>query len=466
MPSKYVCSCGAPQFQSGSVILSRSESKEGLNHEFEETFNVWICEFCGEKKNVLAKATRKSKGKRQPREFIVNQYAPVLVNMPKNRDHIRVKTFIKILEEHYPERSPIEILDDMLLEGVVQVDYTMRNANRDLFIPMRVRINPTFEDEIRKILDEYRGIESIDEKVKRVEQILSTVGYRQTANPQSEKILSILKIQDNLLSKDEIPYFDCAPKKCQIKEDNDRYETLLKILLALLQSVSEESIVVSSDFYRLVNLNDANISEYKSDIESILSARLIFFGILKNVEPLYIPPSKIPKEVSTEIERFEIDLRSFIKTNLLDYYKTIQNVIDEALKTIFSGAWKRIDKKMIEDLESDYDITKDLHLKSGLNIAKKSQQYNQLLFDRVFEAMVMGDLIKIVEHEWDEIFSKPFNPMHKNDVLTKLKIIKGDRNIKSHPKSRIPTTFKTLTHIFEFSKLSTWQLIQTMCNCS
>ena len=450
MPSKYVCSCGAPQFLSRSVVLSRSEYKGGLNHEFEETFNVWICEFCGEKKNVLAKATRKSKGKHQPRKFIVNQYAPALVNMPKSRDHIRVKTFIKILEEHYPERYPNEILEDMLLEGIVQVDYTMKNANQDLFIPMRIRINPTFESDVRKILDEYRGIESIDQKVKRVEQILSTIDYGQTTNPQSEKILSILKIQDNVLSKDEIPYFDCTPKKCQIKKDNDRYETLLKILLALLQSVSEESILVSSDFYRIVNLDDTSISEYKSDIESILGARLIFFGILKNVEPLYIPPSKIPKEVSTEIERFEIDLRSFIKTNLLDHYKSIQNVIDGALKTIFSGAWKRIDKKMIEDLESDYDITKDIHLKSAIKIARTSQQYNQLLFDRVFEAMVMGDLIKIIEHEWDENFSKLFNPLHKNDVLRKLKIIKGDRNIKSHPKSRIPTTFKTLTYIFEF----------------
>lgn len=450
MPSKYVCSCGAPQYQGESVVLSRSEYKKGLNHEFEETFNVWICEFCREKKNVLAKATRKSKGNRQPRTFIVNQYAPALVNMPKSRDHIRVKTFIKILEEHYPERSPNEILEDMLLEGIVQVDYTMKNANRDLFIPMRIRINPTFESDVRKILDEYRGIESIDQKVKRVEQILSTIDYRQTTNPQSEKILSILKIQDNVLSKDEIPYFDCTPKKCQIKKDNDRYETLLKILLALLQSVSEESIVVSSDFYRIVNLDDTSISEYKSDIESILGARLIFFGILKNVEPLYIPPSKIPKEVSTEIERFGIDLRSFIKTNLFDHYKSIPNVIDGALKTIFSGAWKRIDKKMIEDLKSDYDITKDIHLKSAIKIARTSQQYNQLLFDRVFEAMVMGDIIKIIEHEWDKIFSKLFNPLHKNDVLRKLKIIKGDRNIKSHPKSRIPTTFETLTYIFEF----------------
>lgn len=449
MASKYVCSCGAPQFQSESVILPRSEYKGGLNHEFEETFNVWICEFCGEKKNDLAKSTRKSKGVSQPREFIVNQYAPALVNIPKSHDHIRVNTFTKILDKHFPERSPNEILEDMLLEGIVQVDYTMRNANRDLFIPMRVRINPTFEGDIQKIIDEYRGIESTDEKVKRIKRILSTVDYEQTANPQSEKIQSILKIQDNLLSKEEIPYFDCAPKKCQIKKDNDRYEILLKILLALLQSVSKESIVVSSDFYRVVNLDDTSISEYKSDIESILSAKLIFFGILKNVEPLYIPPSKIPKEVSTEIERFEIDLRSFIKTNLLDYYKSIQNVIDGALKTIFSGAWKRIDKKMIEDLESDYDITKDLNLKNGLNIAKKSQ-YNQLLFDKVFEAMVMWDLIKIIEHEWDDIFSKPFNPMHKNNVLTKLKVIKGDRNIKSHPKSRIPTTFTTLTYIFEF----------------
>ena len=450
MPRKYVCPCGAPQFQSGSVVLSRSEHKGGLNHEFEETFNIWICEFCGVKKNVLAKTTRKSKGVSQPRKFIVNQYALALVNLPKSRDHIRVKTFIKILEEDFPERYPNEILEDMLLEGIVQVDYTMKNANQDLFIPMRIRINPTFESDVRKILDEYRGIESIDQKVKRVEQILSTIDYGQTTNPQSEKILSILKIQDNVLSKDEIPYFDCTPKKCQIKKDNDRYETLLKILLALLQSVSEESILVSSDFYRIVNLDDTSISEYKSDIESILGARLIFFGILKNVEPLYIPPSKIPKEVSTEIERFEIDLRSFIKTNLLDHYKSIQNVIDGALKTIFSGAWKRIDKKMIEDLESDYDITKDIHLKSAIKIARTSQQYNQLLFDRVFEAMVMGDLIKIIEHEWNENFSKLFNPLHKNDVLRKLKIIKGDRNIKSHPKSRIPTTFKTLTYIFEF----------------
>ena len=53
MPNKHVCSCGAPQFKGESLINPRSEKKGGLYHEYEETFNVWICEFCGKKEKVL-----------------------------------------------------------------------------------------------------------------------------------------------------------------------------------------------------------------------------------------------------------------------------------------------------------------------------------------------------------------------------------------------------------------------------
>lgn len=104
---------------------------------------------------------------------------------------------------------------------------------------------------------------------------------------------------------------------------------------------------------------------------------------------------------------------------------------------------------MIKSLESDYDRSKNPIIKNAIDIATKSQQYDQFLFDRFFEAMVMKDLIKIIEQEWDIIFSKSFNYIHRDDILAKLKIIKEDRNIKSHPQSRIPTTFKTLTYIFE-----------------
>lgn len=451
MSRKHICSlCGAPQFQIEPLTLSNSENKGGLKHEFENIFNVWKCEFCGEKENVLTRAACRSKGINQPRKPIVNQYISALIKIPKNHDHIRASNFFKILEEHFPQRSPSELLDDMLLEGIIQVDYTMKNANRDSFIPMRVRLNATFEHEIQEILDEYYGIEHIDEKITRIKQMLSTVDYGHLTNPQSEKILSVLKIQGNLLLNGETPYFDCISKKCIIKNDNDRYEILLRILLALLGNVRKEDIIKSSD----LKLDETNISGYRSDIESILGAKLIFFGILKNIEPLYIPPSKIPRELYTEIDLFETELGSFIKTNLLDYYNSIQKVIFGALKTIFSGkAWDIINKKMIKDLESDYDKTKEPNIKNAINIATTAQLYDQLLFDRFFEAMVLGDLVKIIDDEWDNIFKRSFNNLQKNDVLAKLNIIKEDRNIKSHQKSRIPNTFKTLTYIYEFKNL-------------
>jgi len=451
MPHKHVCSCGAPQIMKEPLTLSRSENKGGLKHEFEEVFNVWKCEFCGKKENFNRSATRISKGISSPRKPIVNQYASALVRIPRSYDHIRIGTFIKILEDNFPERSPSEILEDMLLEGIVQIDYTMKNANRDSFIPRRVRLNPTFESEIKEVLDNYRGIESVDEKIKRVKELLSTVNYEQSNNPQSKRILAILKIQENLLLKGETPYFDCETKKCIVKKDNDRYEILLKILLALLETVRNGKIIVSSDFYCLTNLNNGDMSEYRSDIESILGERLIFFGVLKNIEPLYILPSRIPTEVSIEIERFETDLRSFIMTNLLNYYTSIDIVIFRVLENIFGNkAWDNINSKMIEDLESDYDKTKDSNIKNAINITKNLQLYDQLLITKFFEAMVFGHIIKIIEHEWDMIFSKCFNYLNKEDALTKLKIIKSDRNIQSHRKSTIPTTFKTLTHIYEF----------------
>ncbi|MDO8727083.1 MAG: hypothetical protein Q7J35_13525 [Candidatus Methanoperedens sp.] len=451
MPHKHICSCGGPQNQDEQITLPRSENKGGLKHEFEEVFNVWKCVFCGKKDNILTRAIRRSNGINPPRKFIVNQHVSALVKIPRSHDHIRARTFIKILEEQFLEKPPNEILEDMLFEGIIQIDYLMRNANRDSFIPIHIRLNPIFDYEIQEIIDEYRGIESIECKIKRIKQLFPTVDYGQINNPQSEKILSILKIQENLLSTKEIPYFNCGTKKCKIKKDNDRYEILLKMLLALLEGVRKESIVVSSDFYRSINLDDTDISEYRSDIESILGTRLVFFGILRNIEPLYTPPSKIPKEVSTEIELFETDLRNFIKINLLDYYNSIQKVIFETLRTIFPGkAWDQINKKMIQDLESDYEKTKNPNIKDALDIATKSQLYDPLLFDRFFEAMVMGDLTKIIGDEWDLIFSKYFDNFGKNDIVAKLNIIREDRNIKSHQKSKIPTTFKTITYIYEF----------------
>lgn len=451
MPRKHICSyCGAPQFQGDPITLPRSENKGGLDHKFKEIFNVWICEFCKKKENILTKAIRQSNGISPPQDFFVNQYASALVKIPKSYDHIKARNFIKILEEHFPRRPSNEILDDMLLEGIIQVDYTMKKANRDSFIPMRVRLNPNFEHEIRGILDNYSGIESVDEKIKRVKEVLSTVNYEQSNNPQSKRILAILKIQENLLLKGETPHFDSETKKCLVKKNNDRYEILLKILLGLLESVRTEDIVVSSDFYRALNVNNIDLSEYRADIESILGARLIFFGVLKNIKPLCIYPNKIPTEVSSEIERFETGLRSFIKAKLLDYCISIEIVFKE-LKTVFRGdSLNLINKKMIKDLESDYDITKNSNFKGAIEIATRSQPYNQLLFDRFFEAMVMGDVIKIIGDKWDIIFSKHFNNLQKDDILSKLNIIKEDRNIKSHSKSRIPTTFKTLTYIYEF----------------
>lgn len=228
MSHKHVCSCGSPQISDEHITLQRSENKGGLKHEFVEVFNVWKCEFCGKKENVKRGAIRSSKGISSPRKTIVNQYSSALLRIPRSNDHIKKTTFIKILDETFPERSPDEIMEDMLLEGIVQIDYTMKNANRDSFIPMRVRFNPTFESEITEILDNYKGIESVDEKIKRVKEILTTVDYGHITNPQSEKILSVLKIQENLLLNGETPYFDCVSKKCIIKNDNDRYEILLK----------------------------------------------------------------------------------------------------------------------------------------------------------------------------------------------------------------------------------------------
>lgn len=450
MLRKHLCSCGAPQIQDKQLTLSRSENKQGLRHEFEEVFNVWKCEFCEKKENILARATCQRKGINPPQESIVKQYSLVLVKIPKYHDHIRARNFIKILEGNFPERSPNEILGDLLLDGLIQVDYTMKNANRDSFNPVRVRLNPTFKHEIREILDEYRGIEFVDEKIKRVKEVLSAVNYEQSNNPQCKRILEILKTQKNFLLNGETPYFDCETKKCLVKKDNDRYEILLKILVALLENIRTEAIVVSSDFYRTINLNNIDISEYRADIESILGTRLIFFGVLKNIKPLCIYPNKIPTEVSSEIERFETGLRNFIKDKLLDYCTSIEMIFKE-LKTVFRGdSLNQINKKMIKDLESDYNITKDSNFKNAIEIATRSQPYNQLLFDRFFEAMVMGDLIKLIGDKWDIIFSKHFNNLQKDDILSKLNIIKEDRNIKSHPKSRIPTPFKTLTHIYEF----------------
>jgi len=452
MSHKYICSCGSPQFRGESLTIPRSENKGGLNHQFEETFNVWICDFCGEKKYLLTKAFRQSKGSNLPRRYIIDQYAPALVKIPKKHKYIRAKTFINILEGNFPDRDSDEILENMLFEGIIQIDYTMKNANRDSFIPMRLRFNPDFENDIREALDEYKGIESIDEKITRIKQILLHVGEIQITNPQTEKILSILKIQQKFLSNEEIPYFNCGSKKCLIRNGNDRYETLLKILNGLLENVSHEGVILSSDFCASLNLNGTCLSEYRSDLEAILNSKLVFFGILKNVEPLYIPPSKIPMEISAEIELFETNLRSFIKINLLNYYGSIDDVFNKALKSIFhKNAFGGIQRKMIKDLKSDYDKTKDYNLKIAINIVSTSQPNNLFIFDRFFEAMVMGNLIEIIKFEWDAIFLNPFDYFHKTDILEKLSIIKEDRNIKSHSKSRIPTTFKTLTCIYEFN---------------
>ncbi len=242
------------------------------------------------------------------------------------------------------------------------------------------------------------------------------------------------------------------PESHVIRNGNDRYETLLKILNGLLENVSHEGIILSSDFCASLNLNGTCLSEYRLDLEAILNSKLVFFGILKNVEPVYIPPSKIPVEISAEIELFETNLRSFIKKNLLNYCGSIDDVFDKALKSIFhKKVFKGIQRKMLNDLKSDYDKTKDHKLKIAINIVSTSQPYNQFIFDRFFEAMVMGDLIEIINHEWDVNFLKSFDNSHKTDILEKLKIIKDDRNIKSHSKSRIPTTFETLTCIYEFN---------------
>lgn len=452
MAHKYICSCGSPQFRGESITIPRSESKGGLIHQFEETSNVWICDFCGEEKLILTKASRTSKGSNLPRRYIVDQYAPALVKIPKNNKFIRAKTFINNLDGIFPDRDSDEILDNMLFEGIIQIEYTMKNANRDSFIPMRVHFNPEFENDILEILDEYKGVESIDEKITRIKQILLHVNEIQITNPQTEKILSIFKLQQKYLSDEEIPYFNCGFKKCLIRNGNDRYETLLKILNGLLENVSHEGVILSSDFCASLNLNGTCLSEYRLDLEAILNSKLVFFGILKNVEPVYIPPSKIPVEISAEIEFFETNLRSFIKENLLNYCGSIDDVFDKALKSIFhKNAFKGIQRKMLNDLKSDYDKTKDHKLKIAINIVSTSQPYNQFIFDRFFEAMVMGDLIEIINHEWDVNFLKSFDNSHKTDILEKLKIIKEDRNIKSHSKSRIPTTFETLTCIYEFN---------------
>ena len=452
MPHKHICSCGAPQFKGESLINPRSEKKGGLYHEYEETFNVWICEFCGKKEKVLSKASRQSNGINQPRKYLVNQYASALVKISKRNNHIRVTNFTKILERIYPERALNEILEDMLIEGILQIDYTMRNANRDSFIPMRLRLNPDFENYIREILDENKGIESIDKKITRIKQKLTSVYDSRINNPQSEKIRSILNIQQNILSKEEIPYFKCGLKNCLVRNDNNRYETILIILLKMLNNVVNEEVILSSNFCSSINLNGTCLSEYRSDLESILNSKLVFFGILKNVEPLYIPPNLIPIEVSAEIEHFENNLRSFIKTNLLNCYTSIDNLFNDAFLSIFHNKTiKNLNKKMIQDLQSDYDKTKDHNIKIAIDIALTSESYNRFLLDRFFEAMVWGDLIEIIDHEWDIIFLEIFSPLNKDDVLTKMRIIKDDRNIKSHSKSKIPNTFKTLTCIYEFN---------------
>lgn len=451
MPRKHLCSCGAHQYQGEVFTMSRTENKGGINHEFEEKLNIWICEFCGKEEKILISATRRSKGIKSPRRFIVTQYASALIKIPISHDHIRTRTFIKILEEKFPERTSEDILEDMLLEGIVQVDYTMRNAKRDPFIPMRVRLNPNFKNWVREILEDYKGIEPIEEKIKRVKTMLLSVNYSQAVNPQSKKILTLLKNQQKFLSNEKVPYFDCGTKKCQIKRDNKRYEILLTLLLALLDNVRKETFNVSTDFCHSLDFDGICLSEYRLDLESTLGAKLIFFGILRDIVPLYIPPCKIPKETYSEIELFEIDLRNFIKANLLSFYTNMQTVIYSALKATFRGkSWNKINKKMIKDLESDYEKSKDPSIKNAINLAKQCRPYNQLLFDRFFEAMVMGDLVIIIENEWNLIFSGAFKPLKKNDVLTKLKTIKEDRNIKSHPISKIPTTFKTLTYIYEF----------------
>ena len=453
MSHKNICSRGAPQFRGESLTIPRSENKGGIDYEFEETFNVWICEFCRKKKNVLIKAIRRSKGNNLPRRYIVDQYAPALVKISKKHKYIRIKTFINILEKLYPNRDSGEIMENMLFEGIVQIEYTMRNANRDSFIPMRLRLNPDFKNKIQEALDEYKGIELIDIKITRIRQILSSVDDIQITNPQTEKILSILKIQSELLSKGDIPFFNCGSKKCLIRNDNNRYEIIIKILVNILENVSNESVILSSDFCASLNFNGTCLSEYRLDLEAILNSKLVFFGILKNVEPLYIPPSKIPTEISAEIELFETNLRSFIKTNLLNYYTSVDIVFNKALISIFhKNAFKGIQRKMVKDLKSDYDKTKDPNLEIEINNLSTSPVYDQFLFDRFFEAMVMGDLIEIIKSEWNNIFLKPFNNLHKTDILDKLKIIKEDRNIKSHTKSRIPTTFKTLTCIYEFNQ--------------
>lgn len=451
MPRKHFCSCGAPQYRGESVTYPHSDEEGGIHHEFQEKFGVWICEFCGREEKTLSRATRRSKGIRRPRETVVREYAPVLSKIPENQDHVRARTFFGSLESCFGRRNPNEALEELLFESVVEVEYTMKNARRDEFVPVRVRLNPDFEGEIREILEECKGIEPVESKIGRVEQILSSVDFSRATNPQTKRILSILRVQKSHLSNGEIPYFELESRRCQIRKDNDRYEILLRLLVALLENVRKENIIVSSDLCQSVGLDGNCVSEYGSDLERVLNARRVLFGILRKVKPIYIPPSRIPKEVRTEIELFETDIREFAKANLLSFYASFQTVISVTLKNIFPGkAWGRINRRMIDDMESDYEKTNDSRIKSAITAAKRCRPYDQLLFDRFFEAMVMADLIAIIDHEWNTIFSKEFHPLQKDDVLTKLRTVKQDRNIKSHPKSRIPTTFKTLTHIFEF----------------
>lgn len=450
---KHLCLCGARQFYDKVETLDRVDTSGGVCQEFKEKFNVWTCEFCHKNTKIKESAVLSKKGLKSPRKIIVNQYSHVLSKFPVDQDHLRISNFFKILEAQFPYKDPQEIIEDMLLEGVIQVDYTMRKTIRGSFKPTRVRLNPDFRNEILEHLRKCKGIEPLDEKVKTIENILKITDYKVGNNLQSEKISSTLRVQEELLSRGEIPFFDCGFKRCSLKSNNVRYETILKILISILDNVKYEKIIVSSELCSSVNLDGNCLSEYRSDVEQILNSKLVYFGILKNIEPLYIPPSKVPREVNYEIEVFEINLRNFIKNRLSDNYGSMDIITSKLFKEIFGGeGWKQIKKSMINDLKSDEEKKVDPEIKKALDIALSSQPYNQFLFDRFFEAMTFDNLIKTIDHQWDLIFSKHFGILTKDNVSAKLKVIKDDRNIQSHRKSRTPTTFTTLTCILELNQ--------------
>lgn len=380
------------------ICLNEDDSKYFITNKYSVTsYDCPICQFNFHKNKRKLESNKEVKIKKELKikdSIILNK-----LTFKKNISIIDVQRRLKLL---LPTDAKKHL--EIGFEAGILTHVQTYSSNKDF------KEYYVFKDNIKEYLFEIINSASKEELINKHINFIKNIEKDISDWVLEDERLNLLyKILNNIKNNNYILRFKDQSTFTILSAYNNKFINSIKVIFGLGEILLNRTIICIKDFENTYDIENNFISRYRIEIEKYIGIDLKYFGLIKNDS--INNNDYLPLEYELDLKDFELQLRKFILSNLLnnsDYTNLYQNKILPFEPNITKNGQirKNIFDKLIASIEKDIlnsSEDKLLNITQIKNeLVKLSRPYNNYTYSKLFEQFDYKHYKEIFERYWEE----------------------------------------------------------------